>query len=131
MSQSWQTPRMTSRFPWKVGTQRNPCGRGQVPTSRRLSGLAPGAAGAGAGSKAEGSRESGVGGGTGEWAPRGRPHPLLLVTTAPSKVQSSSPVPLPMRVKSGVMVGQSSGKSPDQEKSVSKADRGLPNFRQK
>lgn len=59
------------------------------------------------------------------------PTPLLLVTTAPSKVQSSSPVPLPMRVKSGVMVGQSSGKSPDQEKSVSKADRGLPNFRQK
>lgn len=37
--------------------------------------------------------------GLGSGPPRGRPPPqLLLVTTGPSKVQSSSPVPLPMWV---------------------------------
>lgn len=113
---------MTSRFPWKLRTWRNPHGRGWGPTGEGSLAWHPGLQEPeqGAGQKEAGSleREAGLGSG-----PLGHaPPPPLSVITAPSKMQSSSPVPLPMWVWSGVMVGQFSGKSPEQEESVSKAD---------
>ena len=85
--------------------------------------LRPGTRGWGSGSREQGRRKRGSEreAGLGSGPPRTRP-PLLSVTTAPSKVPSSSPVPLPMWGWSGVMVGQLSGESPAQEKSVSKAE---------
>ena len=72
--------------------------------------LRTGTWGWGSGSREQGRRKRGSEreAGLGSGPPRTRP-PLLSVTTAPSKVPSSSPVPLPMWGWSGVMVGQLSG----------------------
>lgn len=86
--------------------------------------LWPGTRGCRSQSREQGRRKRGVWSGRQDWgaAPSDTHPPPLSVITAPSKMQSSSPVPLPVWVWSGVMVGQFSGKSPEQEESVSKAD---------
>lgn len=117
--QSRETPRMTSRFPWKVRTRRNPRGRRWGPIGEGSLAWHSGLQEQEQGRRKEGvCREAALGSGP------PRTHPPAAVghhCSQQGAVQLSSP-PSSVGVERGVMVGQFSGKSPDQEKSVSKAD---------